>query len=220
MKDKIDRLIQTSGYTAKDYKFKNDIPNRPNALKMYKWLSNEIREINEEIDRIEKEQGVLSKCQKGCSACCKQCIVVLMSEILPIEIYINNLSKENRQDLERRVIDICNKLEQSGITKESAASCWSESAQRELQKKYFEMDIPCIFLNDEDSCVIHEIRPTACWKYREYGDCANCEKSCFSDTSIDYTDWETIEVRRIMEARPNGKKLAILPFAIKEILHL
>ena len=40
-KEIVDRLIFKSGMTAKDYKFEQEIPKRPNPLKLSKWLSKE-----------------------------------------------------------------------------------------------------------------------------------------------------------------------------------
>ena len=37
-KEIVDRLIFKSGMTAKDYKFEQEIPKRPNPLKLSKWL--------------------------------------------------------------------------------------------------------------------------------------------------------------------------------------
>ena len=37
-KEIVDRLIFKSGMTAKNYKFEQEIPKRPNPLKLSKWL--------------------------------------------------------------------------------------------------------------------------------------------------------------------------------------
>lgn len=218
IKDKLADMRVDSAYVAKQYKFSEEVPKRPNAMMMYKWLSKEIKEIDEKINDIEREHELHAVCKKGCSACCRQCIVVSMAEVLPIEIYIMNLSGEEREKLKRTVIHQCEELEEKGINKDSIVKCLNEEASRRLQELYFSLQKPCVFLSDEGCCDIHEIRPTACWKYREYGDVSNCEVSCFSDTSFDFVDWEVREFHRILTARPTGNKLMILPFAIRELM--
>lgn len=219
MKEKIEKLIKVSATKSLNYKFNEDIPNRPNSLSMYKWLSKEIAEINEEIDRLEVDNQLKSKCEKGCSACCRQCIVVFMSEAVPMETYINNLSIDEKNKLKENVKNVCTQLEQHGITKNTVNSCNTQMTQQKLQTQYFEMKIPCVFLDDEGTCKIHNIRPTACWKYREYESSEKCSKSWNSDTSIDFVDWESVEFKRIITARPKGARLTILPFAIKELMN-
>lgn len=218
IKEQISEMLFESAYTAKDYKFNQEVPKGPNALAMYKWITKEIHEINEQIDDIEKRHGLHAICKKGCSACCSQGIVVSMGEVLPMEIYILNLSSEEKNKLRERVVQQCEQLEQNGIKKDSIEKCFGEQAQRRVQESYFSLQMPCVFLDCEGCCSIHEIRPTACWKYREYGSENNCEISCFSDTGVDFTDWESREFNRILSAKPSGKKLMLLPFAIRELM--
>lgn len=85
-KEIVDRLIFKSGMTAKNYKFEQEIPKRPNPLKLSKWLSKEIEEVEKQIDLIEEEFEVKCTCEKGCSACCRQLIALSMSECLAIKL--------------------------------------------------------------------------------------------------------------------------------------
>ena len=112
-KEIVDRLIFKSGMTAKDYKFEQEIPKRPNPLKLSKWLSKEIEEVEKQIDLIEEEFEVKCTCEKGCSACCRQLIALSMSECLAIKPYIENLSKDEREKLKRKVLEQCHILEHS-----------------------------------------------------------------------------------------------------------
>lgn len=220
MKQKIQELILDSAYMAKDYSFENEVPNRPNGLALSKWIKKEIKEIDAEIDALEEKHGLISVCTKGCAECCMQCIVVLASECIAIQMYIDNLPVEQRNALKAKVIETCSLLEKDGFNKDSVANCFmGETAQRAIQEKYFKLNRNCVFLDDENCCMIHDIRPSLCWSYREYEDKGICRNSCFSDTSIKYDDWERRYSLRLIEARPTKKKLMILPFAVREIIN-
>ena len=112
----VNKLILKSGIIAKNYKFEQEIPKRPNPLKLSKWLSKDIEEVEKQIDLIEEEFKVKCTCEKGCSACCRQLIALSMSECLAIKPYIENLSKDEKDELKRKVLEQCNILEENNIT--------------------------------------------------------------------------------------------------------
>lgn len=78
--------------------------------------------------------------------------------------------------------------------------------------------MPCVFLDEENSCSIYKVRPSLCWSYRNYGDKADCEKDYDVESTIKYDDWEHRVFERILTARPPRNGLYVLPFAIKEMM--
>lgn len=214
-KEIVDRLIFKSGMTAKDYKFEQEIPKRPNPLKLSKWLSKEIEEVEKQIDLIEEEFEVKCTCEKGCSACCRQLIALSMSECLAIKPYIENLSKDEREKLKRKVLEQCHILEENNITNKVINTTRKEEV---IQDKYFKLKMSCVFLDEENSCSIYKVRPSLCWSYRNYGDKADCEKDYDVESTIKYDDWEHRVFERILTARPPRNGLYVLPFAIKEMM--
>ena len=214
-KDVVNKLIFKSGMTAKDYKFEQEIPQRPNPLGLSKWLSKEIEEVVQQIDLIEEEFDVKCSCSKGCSACCSQLIAVAMSECLAIKPYIENLSKDERENLKKKVLEQCKILEENNITNKGINTTRNETV---IQDKYFKLKMPCVFLNEEKSCSIYKVRPSLCWSYRNYGDNSDCEKDYDVESTIKYGDWEHRVFERILTARPTHKGLYVLPFAIKEMM--
>lgn len=78
--------------------------------------------------------------------------------------------------------------------------------------------MPCVFLDEENSCSIYKVRPSLCWSYRNYGDKADCEKDYDVESTIKYGDWEHRVFERILTARPPRNGLYVLPFAIKEMM--
>lgn len=208
-------LILKSGMTAKNYKFEQEVPRRPNPLKLSKWLSKEIEEAERQIELIEEEFNVKCTCEKGCAACCRQLIGVCMSECLAIKPYIENLSKIEKDKLKKKVLEQCKILEKNYITNTTLNFARNE---KNLQDKYFKLSMPCVFLDEQNSCMIYKVRPSLCWSYRNYGDRKACEKDYDVPSTIKYNDWEHRVFERILTARPPKKGLYILPFAIKEMM--
>lgn len=211
----LDKLILKSAMTAENYEFEQEVPKRPNPLKLSKWLSKEIEEVERQIDLIEEEFKVKCTCGKGCSACCRQLIALSMSECLAIKPYIENLCKDEREELKTKVLEQCNILEKHSLTNKEINATQDEKV---LQDKYFKLDMPCVFLDKENSCSIYKVRPSLCWSYRNYGDKLKCEKDYDVDSAIKYNDWEQKVFKRILTARPPRNGLYVLPFAIKEMM--
>ena len=214
-KNRVEELILKSGITAKNYKFEQEVPRRPNPLKLSKWISQEIKEVERQIDLIEEEFDVKCTCEQGCSACCRQLIALSMSECLAIKPNIENLSTDEKEKLKNKVLEQCEILEKSGITNSAIAVARNEKI---LQEQYFKLSAPCVFLDEENSCMIYDVRPSLCWSYRNYGDREACEKNYDVPTTIKYDDWEHRVFERILTARPSKKGLYVLAFAIKEMM--
>lgn len=214
-KEIVDNLILKAGLTAKDYKFEQEIPHRPNPLKLSKWLSREIEEVDSQIDLLEEKFNIKSTCTKGCAACCKQLIALAMSESLAIKPYIENLCKDEREKLKKKILEQCDILVKNNLTNKEINNIQNEKI---LQKKYFELDMSCAFLDEENSCLIHRVRPSLCWSYRNYGNRSDCEKDYDVDSTIKYGDWEHRVFERILIARPTREGVFVLPFAIKKMM--
>lgn len=182
-------------------------------------MTNEIKEIEHNIDELERVNGVESVCKKGCAACCKQCIVVFSSEIPAIENCINGYDPETKEKIREKTLELCTYLTEKGITNDRPSKCISRAMQIRLQEEYFSLGRDCIFLDENNACRIHPVRPSLCWSYREYSDPEKCKESCFSDTGVKFDDWERKSSKRLVQARKPNKHLMILPFAVKEAMH-
>ncbi|MCR4697225.1 MAG: YkgJ family cysteine cluster protein [Lachnospiraceae bacterium] len=219
---KLKELALDSGQTAHTYEFKNEMPKANNGVGLKKWLTNEIEEINDCINALESKHGLQSVCKKGCSDCCKQFIVLTQPECVAIEAYINNLDYETREYLKKKTQETSLLLEENEINMSLVNNLnprnYSFTFQKSIQERYFNLNIPCIFLNEKNECLIHPVRPSLCWSYREYYDSYKC-KSCFSDTGFKYDDWEAKSTQRLFSARPFHTGLLIMPYAIKKIMH-
>lgn len=215
-KEILDKLIIESGMTAKEYKFEQEIPKRPNPLKLSKWLSYEIEEVGRQIDKLEEEFDVECTCTKGCASCCKQLIALSMSECLAMKPYIENLCAEEKNKLKKTILEQCEILEKHNITNKEINNMRNEKF---LQNKYFNLNMTCAFLDNLNSCLIYKVRPSLCWSYRNYGNSLECEKNYDVESTIKYGDWEHRVFERILTARPPTREgLLVLPFAVKKMM--
>ncbi len=217
VKEEIKRMIYNSGMTSASYSFINELPRCNNGVGLSKWMAKEIEEVEKCIDSI--EENVKSVCRKGCAECCKQCIVVLSSELPVIQTQIDNMDNILKTELKEKTNKVCAMLEENGITNERLNSFGSKGVERKMQEDYFDLSIPCIFLDDQNACMIYSVRPTLCWSYREYYDAEKCKISCFSDTSIKFDDWDKLVLTRLVKVRKPHRKMILLPFAIKEMMN-
>ena len=106
-------------------------------------------------------------------------------------------------------------MEENNITNKVINTTRKEEV---IQDKYFKLKMPCVFLDEENSCSIYKVRPSLCWSYRNYGDKADCEKDYDVESTIKYDDWEHRVFERILTARPPRNGVYVLPFAIKEMM--
>lgn len=215
--EKIIEILYYSAKRADEYEVRREIPKEPNALKLAKWYREEIEEFCAEIDKVEELCGVRCSCEKGCAACCRQLIVISSTEVLVIQNEIDNLSKEQKKDLKRKVLEQCEKLENAGISEQEINSYVVN--EELLQSKYFKLGLDCPFLNEEKLCSIYSVRPFNCWTYRNYGAKILCENNAFVSEAIKFDDWEHLGIERMFQARKPKNNLRILQVAIKEYLN-
>lgn len=218
MYENLDELIKVSGEKVMKTKPIQDILKSPNALAFYKWYKKEIEWANLQIDSVENILGIKNSCYKGCSSCCKQPIGIVPIEMLAIQQFVKNLRRQERKKLYDHTLDICNKISESGI-QTNINLFRSENSIQEYMKQYYALGINCPLLSNNNTCLIYEIRPVNCWSYRVYGDPKDCELLHNPDHGIQFSDWETLILKRMLEVRTRKKDtVRLLPFALKNIL--
>lgn len=220
--DDILELLLVSGKMAKKYKSEQEIPQAPNALKCYKWYKKEVESYTKQIQEAECKCEIKSSCQKGCAYCCKQLIVVTNIEMLALQLKIDNMSIDEKKGLRDIVNEQCQFLEQHGITNKSIdelirLNIFPKNEQK-LQSKYFDLNIKCPLLDEEDTCIFYEVRPINCWSYKNYGSSLECKQNVFVEKSIKFDDWERILLDRMLAMKKMKSKLWILQFALQDYL--
>lgn len=119
--------------------------------------------------------GKSLSCSEGCGACCRQAVPITATEARAISDWLGEQPEERRAELHARFRQAAARLEDSGIAGElrTAIRTKGREAIRELGLRYFELGIPCPFL-EQERCTIHEIRPLRCREYLVVSPPAHC----------------------------------------------
>jgi Fe-S-cluster containining protein len=105
-------------------------------------------------------------CREGCGACCRQPVPITPVEARAIAGWIAQQPEPHRAELHRRFGQAAARLEESGIAPQLRTPAHRSDSQtmHELGLRYFDLGIPCPFL-EEERCTIHPIRPLRCREY-------------------------------------------------------
>ncbi|MCY6371016.1 SEC-C metal-binding domain-containing protein [Clostridium ganghwense] len=109
-------------------------------------------------------------CSKGCSHCCHiymDCTAVEAE--LVREYVVKNFSEEKIMELEKKIEATINEVP-------SYKDVLNEENKDKVIADYSKKNIPCIFLKEDNSCSIYEVRPFNCRKFFTVSDSAKCKK--------------------------------------------
>lgn len=217
--DELKNLIHHSTQAANSFSFSTDVPNSPNALALTKWYKNDILTATEQITQLENELHIHSSCTSGCSACCQQLIAISKPETIMLKYAIEQMDTETVKKIKYTITKQCDFLSQNGFSISSiGTSRLAQKTEEKMKETYFSLHLPCPFLDENNACMVYQIRPTVCWAYRNYGDCALCQNSHDVPTAILYEDWEQIVLTRLFQAKKPTGGLTILQFALNSSL--
>jgi Fe-S-cluster containining protein len=110
------------------------------------------------------ENGETVSCRAGCGACCRQLVPVSELEALHLAALVEAMPEPRRSTVKERFREA---RERSAPVLEKFHTLAGEPAVEEIGKAsepYFWLGIPCPFL-EEESCGIHEQRPSICREY-------------------------------------------------------
>ncbi len=170
--DKVSNMITLSGNYVRDNQEKICLSivsrSNNNVNKMYSVMLNT---VDKEINHIEKHCDLKCSCTKGCSACCSQAIFVptiegkhIVEAIYKLPVSVQNQIREKTQ----KVI-----LE---ATKKNFPTYIDENSdENKLDLEYLSYDLSCPLLGNDGCCLIYESRPTACQRFRNYGNPLDCK---------------------------------------------
>lgn len=123
-----------------------------------------VRHSCDTLNNIEKPV----QCDQGCSACCKQLVPVSEYEATHLAAVVRTMPHDLRNRVVTRFSKAIAKLDQGDLlntmTDVFAHEAHDWRLVLELKKQYWDLTIPCPFLED-DSCSIHPQRPIACRQY-------------------------------------------------------
>jgi Fe-S-cluster containining protein len=141
-------------------------------LPVFQQMSNSFVQIG--IDAVEGNGEEIS-CKKGCGACCRQPVPVSEAEAYQIAELVEEMSEPRRSEVRERFQKAFEHFAEIGWFEklEKTASMPAKIRQQTLTD-YFHEGIPCPFLEDE-SCSIHQNRPTVCREYLVTSPAENCQ---------------------------------------------
>lgn len=136
-------------------------------------------------DRAEKGTSHFAKytsCKKGCSGCCHIYMDCTAIEAELIREYI--LKNFN----EKQIISLNNKIKETIDQIPEYKEILEAIDKNNLINKYGAKHLPCIFLSEDNSCLIYEVRPFNCRKLISFSrntDCIESESIVRPNVSID-----------------------------------
>lgn len=177
-----------------------------------------LKKYEEVVKDIEQEKHRVSCCDKGCSCCCYQVIVITEHEKYVLGQVVNKMSLKERALLWKDVKTAVKKLQDNELTPQTIRPDLYEEDQRKVQEKYFKLRLPCVFLKD-DICSIYPYRPIACMTYKNYGHSDDCIKSPFVKDAItyNYVEWRLRKELFEKTKRPFDGFL-IMPYVLYDIM--
>lgn len=122
-----------------------------------------------------KAMGKPPSCHEGCGACCRQPVPITPVEARAIAEWIEDQPQQRQSVLRERFRHAAARLEETGIAQgfRHPGSASNRETIHELGLRYFELGIPCPFL-EEERCMIHEIRPLRCREYLVVSPAQHC----------------------------------------------
>lgn len=137
-------------------------------------LSSEVASMGE---RIVEKMGDRISCRKGCGACCRQLVPISPAEAYMLANLVESAEEPYRGHIRNRFEKIEEFLKKKGFHDRLNAIVEkdrSDAVHRAVAREYFELGVPCPFLQDE-SCAIHPFRPAICREYLVVSPAENCK---------------------------------------------
>lgn len=123
--------------------------------------------------RMVEASGAEIACRKGCGACCRQLVPVSPIEAFVLADTVAAMEPERQATVRRRFAEAAEVLRAHGM-EGPLADVVAERAGRDVIARYFDLQIPCPFLEDE-SCGVYEVRPMICREVLVVSDPVHCQ---------------------------------------------
>jgi Fe-S-cluster containining protein len=125
-------------------------------------------------DKVERAGRAIS-CRAGCGACCRQLVPISEAEAVHLAELVEAMPGQRRAALRGRFDQTLGALAAQGLLARlrRPAAFKTLAARRRIGKEYFQLGLPCPFL-EEESCGVHPHRPLACREYLVTSAAENC----------------------------------------------
>ena len=161
-----------------------------------------------DADAAEVRAQTSVSCQAGCSACCVQAVPVTASELRLLHQVMNELSDDDRAEVERTANDNAAQAQAAGI---QAMVVPGEPGNRERDPgaRYGSLGLPCPFLKD-NRCSVYEKRPLVCREYQVRSDPKHCVPGSSGIVSVVTWSRDAVTGFRRISARLGEPEIYIL----------
>jgi len=161
------------------------VPSGPTPLRVMLPVIQRVADALVDIAvKATEEKGKTISCKAGCGACCRQLVPISETEARRIAELVEELPEPRRTAVRRRFADARRQLQESGMLDRLLNRAdWSDEEFRAVGIGYFNLRIPCPFL-EEESCSIHPDRPITCREYLVTSPAENCARP-----TPDNIDW-------------------------------
>lgn len=148
---------------------KDRIENVNSKLSLNEGLR-KLRRLYEKLDNALKPIQKVTSCKQGCNHCCY--LPILSTELE------NELIKEYMKDnySANELTEFKNKINENKDTFSQLVNINGKFSD-ENYKLYSASNIRCSFLDNNNNCMIYEVRPYVCRKYLVFNDPAVCENT-------------------------------------------
>jgi Fe-S-cluster containining protein len=129
--------------------------------------------------------GQKISCKRGCGACCRQLVAISTVDAQSLAELVAAMPPERQAVIRARFDQRVGRLEDAGLLDRGEPKgdralvikdCGSrEASLQELSRRYFRLQMPCPFLEDE-SCSIYADRPMVCREYHVTSPAERCAK--------------------------------------------
>lgn len=119
--------------------------------------------------------GEKVSCCAGCGACCRQLVPITVVEAHYLREVVDALSEPRRTHVLERFAAALRRLDEAGLMPSlRRPETWTEEEFDPVSTAYFELGIPCPFLEHE-SCSIYPDRPLVCREFLVTSPAENCK---------------------------------------------
>ncbi len=153
---------------------------------------------NEQLNLVEQHLDMTCTCGKGCDHCCHQLVVASRQEIAVLAHALKAWKPKKLEKFMVRLQSACDVLIQAGYPKNGVIT--SNQMYEDLMDLHPTFHLPCPLLSKKGACLVHPVRPTLCWMYRNYGDPAGCQGSCGHDNAVNFVHFSHRAGQRLRRA--------------------
>ncbi|MET0065403.1 MAG: YkgJ family cysteine cluster protein [Candidatus Thiodiazotropha sp.] len=159
-------------------RFNAEISDQPvqihDLLPLFQDITNRV--ISVAIQTVEAN-GERISCGSGCGACCSQLVPISRAEGYALLALVARLPDERQHRVRLRFEQNLARFNESGLNRdlERAFRENDRSLLRKVGLDYFNLNLPCPFLEDQ-SCSIHPERPISCREFLVVSDPGHCSK--------------------------------------------